>query len=139
MKSAKTSTPLPSSDQVRRSMSSQRTADTQPEVALRSALHRRGVRFRVHRRDLPGRPDIVLVRTRIAVFVDGCFWHQCPDHFIAPKANAEWWANKMEANTTRDRRNDERLRLLGWEPVHVWEHEDPEAAADALAARWFAH
>lgn len=119
-------------------MSRQRTRDTGPEIALRKALHARGVRFRLHRRDLPGRPDLVLPRLRLAVFVDGCFWHACPDHGVRPRANGAWWAAKLEANVTRDHHNDARLRERGWEPVHIWEHEDAEAAADALAARWLA-
>jgi DNA mismatch endonuclease (patch repair protein) len=120
-------------------MSSQRRSNTKPELLLRSALHRRGVRFRLHRPDLPGRPDIVLVRIRLAVFVDGCFWHRCPQHFVAPKANADWWAEKLATNVARDRRQDAALVARGWEPVHVWEHEDMEAVAEMLAARWFIH
>lgn len=117
-------------------MSQQRTRDTEPERRLRSALHRRGVRFRIHRRDLPGRPDVVLARIRVAVFVDGCYWHACPVHMVAPKANAAWWADKLAANVARDRRNDARLRDMGWEPIHVWEHESAEEVADVLADRW---
>ncbi len=117
-------------------MSRQRTKDTGPERRLRSALHRRGVRFRIHRRDLPGRPDVVLARLRVAVFVDGCYWHACPEHMVPPKSNAAWWADKMATNVARDRRNDIRLAEMGWEPVHVWEHEDPEVVAEQLAVRW---
>lgn len=128
--------PTASSEQVRAFMSRQRTKDTEPERRLRSALHRRGVRFRLHQRGLPGRPDLVLPRLRIAVFVDGCYWHACPEHMVPPKSNAEWWAGKLAANVARDRRNDAKLIELGWEPVHVWEHEDPEVVAESLAARW---
>ena len=130
------SRPAASSDAVQRFMSTQRTRDTRPEVTLRSELHRRGVRFRLHRRDLPGRPDIVLVRLRLAIFVDGCFWHGCPIHFVPPKANAEWWAAKISATADRDRRADAKLSSLGWEAMHVWEHEDVVAVADGIAERW---
>lgn len=106
---------------------------TKPEVALRRALHRRGLRFRLHRRDLPGTPDIVLPGTRIAVFVDGCFWHGCSEHGTLPKNNRDWWRDKLQKNGERDARKDEALIGLGWLPVHVWEHDDPDLAADALA------
>jgi DNA mismatch endonuclease (patch repair protein) len=117
-------------------MSRQRTADTHPEVALRSALHRRNVRFRLHRADLPGRPDVVLVRARLAVFVDGCFWHGCPIHYRPPKSNSVWWAEKLQANVERYRRADAALRALGWQSLHVWEHEDVELVAEVIARRW---
>jgi DNA mismatch endonuclease (patch repair protein) len=128
--------PPASSLAVSRFMSTVGRKDTRPELALRRELHARGVRFRLHSPGLPGRPDVVLVRVRMAVFVDGCFWHACPDHGVAPKANAEWWAAKLKANRERDLRNDERLAALGWTPVHVWEHEDPAVVADRLAATW---
>jgi len=113
-----------------------RRADTGPEISLRRELHRRGVRFRLHRRDLPGRPDIVIVRLRLAVFVDGCFWHGCPEHAVAPKSNARWWARKIAENRERDKRKDRELRALGWRTMHVWEHEDPRRAAGRIARRW---
>jgi DNA mismatch endonuclease (patch repair protein) len=119
-------------------MSTQRTVSTGPEVALRRALHARGVRFRLHRKDLPGRPDLSLVRLRVAVFVDGCFWHACPHHGVQPKSNHAWWAAKLEATKARDSRNDQLLAEMGWEPLHVWEHQDPIAVADDLVARWIA-
>ncbi len=100
-------TPPASSEVVSRFMKRLRRADTGPEVALRRELHRRGVRFRLHRGDLPGRPDIVVVRLRrlrMAVFVDGCFWHGCPEHAVAPKANAAWWTDKIATNRERDAR-----------------------------------
>ena len=129
-------TPPPSSEAVRRFMKRLRRADTGPEVALRRELHRRGVRFRLHRADLPGRPDIILVRLRLAVFVDGCFWHGCPKHAVAPKANAAWWADKIAKNRQRDARKDRELRALGWEPLHVWEHEDAALVAEGIARLW---
>lgn len=110
--------------------------DTGPEIALRRALHHRGMRFRVHAANLPGRPDIVLVRVRLAIFVDGCFWHGCPDHGVMPKANRSFWSEKIGGNQLRDRRNDAALVELGWSALHVWEHEDPEAVAARLERLW---
>ncbi|WML64538.1 very short patch repair endonuclease [Rhodococcus sp. AH-ZY2] len=110
--------------------------DTNPEVQLRRALHQRGLRFRIHGTELPGRPDIVFPRARIAVFVDGCFWHYCPDHGTLPKNNRDWWAAKLEANVVRDRAKDDALRAPGWLPVHVWEHDEPSDAADTLRSIW---
>lgn len=108
------------------------TRSTKPEVAIRSELHRRGMRFRLHRKDLPGTPDIVFPRQRIAVFIDGCFWHRCPEHWVLPKNNREWWRTKFEANVLRDDRKDAQLRDMGWTPLHVWEHEFPSSAADRI-------
>jgi DNA mismatch endonuclease, patch repair protein len=110
--------------------------DTSVEMALRRELHRLGLRYRVHVRHLPGTPDIALTRARVAVFVDGCFWHQCPQHGTAPKNNSAWWAAKLDGNVERDRRKDVQLREIGWAPVHVWEHEDPAAAAAEIYAIW---
>jgi DNA mismatch endonuclease (patch repair protein) len=105
--------------------------DTGPEVALRRDLHRRGLRFRVHVA-LPGRPDIAFTRVRLAVFVDGCFWHRCPVHGTSPKNNGAWWADKLEANVQRDARQTAELARLGWTVLRVWEHESTDAAADAI-------
>ncbi|MCE9635630.1 MAG: very short patch repair endonuclease [Planctomycetes bacterium] len=114
-----------------------RREDTAPEVALRRALHRAGVRFRLHAAGLPGRPDIVLVKARVAVFVDGCFWHGCPEHFVQPKTNSTFWLEKVQTNQERDRRVDGVLRAAGWSVVRVWEHEDPELVAVPLTRLWF--
>jgi DNA mismatch endonuclease, patch repair protein len=116
-------------------MTSQRRRDTKGELELRSLLHRRGLRFRVHAL-LPGlrrRSDIVFTRARVAVFVDGCFWHGCPEHGSWPKQNADWWREKIEANQRRDRDTDARLKAAGWTVVRVWEHDDPTRAADWIA------
>ncbi|WP_422630307.1 very short patch repair endonuclease [Rhodococcus sp. (in: high G+C Gram-positive bacteria)] len=116
-------------------MSRQRRRDTAPEVALRRELHRRGVRFFVDRAPLPGlrrRADLVFPRHRVAVYVDGCFWHRCPVHATDPKNNAEWWSAKLAGNTARDRDTDARLEEAGWIVVRVWEHEDPADAADRV-------
>ena len=116
-------------------LSKQRRRDTKPEVALRRELHRRGLRFFVDRAPLPGlrrRADLVFPRRRVAVYVDGCFWHRCPVHATDPKTNAAWWADKLAANVTRDRDTDRRLTVEGWHVVRVWEHESPAAAADKV-------
>jgi DNA mismatch endonuclease (patch repair protein) len=123
---------------VRARLSSQRTKDTGPEMLLRRALHAAGVRYRVHRRDLPGSPDIVVPRLRLIVFVDGCFWHCCPDHGNLPRNNSDWWATKLARNVIRDREQDAALRSLGWEVLRVWEHESVEERASMIAARWHA-
>ncbi|GAB4582404.1 very short patch repair endonuclease [Nocardia sp. IFM 10818] len=116
-------------------MSRQRRVGTEPEIALRKELHRRGARFFVDRAPLPGlrrRADIVFPRRKIAVYVDGCFWHSCPEHATFPKNNAEWWAEKLAGNVTRDRDTDARLRAAGWTVVRVWEHETADTAADQV-------
>jgi DNA mismatch endonuclease (patch repair protein) len=116
-------------------MSRLRRRDTAPEVALRSELHRRGLRFRVDRAPAPGirsRADIVLGPAKVAVYVDGCFWHGCPEHGTMPKSNAEFWRAKLARNKERDSETDRRLRGQGWAVVRVWEHEDPVEAADRV-------
>lgn len=118
-------------------MSRQASRDTGPERALRRALFAAGMRYRVHHL-VSTRPrrhaDIVFTRAKVAVFVDGCYWHGCPAHASWPKANAEWWKAKIERNRLRDRDTDERLMAEGWLPVRVWEHEDPEDAAERIVA-----
>lgn len=124
--------PLPASAAVSARFSRQASRDTGPELALRRELHRRGLRFRVHRRPLPGlrrEADIVFGPTRVAVFVMGCFWHGCPRHGTWPRNNAEWWRAKLERNQARDRETFASLRRAGWTPVLVWEHESPVRAA----------
>lgn len=123
-------------------MSYVRRRDTGPEIALRRALHARGLRFRVDVRPTPrlrGRADIVFTRRRVAVYVDGCFWHACPAHGVVPKSNSEWWREKLAATVERDRRADELLRDEGWSVVRVWEHEDVEAAAERVVAALAVH
>lgn len=109
---------------------------TGPEMLLRRELHRRGMRFRVNYKSLPGRPDIAFTRARLAIFVDGCFWHMCPLHSTMPKNNAEWWRRKLARNVERDREKDDLLLSLGWRVLHVWEHEDTVNAADSVEALW---
>jgi DNA mismatch endonuclease (patch repair protein) len=114
----------------------QRREGTTPELALRRALHRRGLRYRVHQRLLPSSRrtvDVVFSRARVVVEVRGCFWHSCPEHGTRPKANADWWAEKLAANRERDADTAARLTAAGWELIVVWEHEDTEAAANRIA------
>lgn len=118
-------------------MSRQRRAGTAPEIALRKELHRRGFRFYVDRAPLAGlrrRADLVFPRRRVAVYVDGCFWHCCPAHATYPKNNAEWWAAKLAGNVSRDRDTDARLADAGWTVVRIWEHEPAADAADRIQA-----
>ncbi|MEV0269782.1 very short patch repair endonuclease [Hamadaea sp. NPDC050747] len=116
-------------------MSRMPRASTRPEVAVRRAMHRLGLRFRIHQR-LPGRPDIALTRARIAVFIDGCFWHRCPQHGTSPRNNAEWWQAKLGTNVARDQAVNTSLRELGWAVIRVWEHEDPDEAAARIREAW---
>lgn len=116
-------------------MSRQRRVGTAPEIALRSELHRRGLRYFVDRAPLKGlrrRADLVFPRRKVAVYVDGCFWHSCPDHATRPKNNAQWWADKLAGNVARDRDTDARLIAAGWTVVRIWEHEDATAGADRV-------
>lgn len=111
-------------------------SSTGPELLLRRELHARGLRFRVQARELPGTPDVVLSKARVAVFVDGCFWHGCPQHCVMPKNNGDWWADKLAANRERDRRKDAQLVEIGWLPLHLWEHTPVAEAADEIVAVW---
>ncbi|MQY26870.1 very short patch repair endonuclease [Nocardia aurantia] len=118
-------------------MSRQKRVGTAPEIALRRELHRRGCRFFVDRAPLTGlrrRADLVFPRRRVAVYVDGCFWHSCPQHATSPRNNAQWWAEKLAGNVTRDRDTDARLIAAGWQVVRIWEHEDAVTAADRVLA-----
>jgi len=127
--------PAPSSPGRRRAMQSQRSRDTGPEVALRRALHRRGLRFRVHQRPLQEirrTVDIAFRLVKVAVEVRGCFWHACPDHGTRPRSNAQWWDAKLSRTQQRDRETAARLQEAGWFLIVVWEHEDTEAAAELV-------
>jgi DNA mismatch endonuclease (patch repair protein) len=116
-------------------MKAAKQRDTAPEMALRMALHQRGLRYRVDVSPLKGirrRADIVFRPVKVAVFVDGCFWHGCPIHGTWPKANAEFWREKIERNRQRDADTDCRLINAGWVVIRVWEHEDPEETAERI-------
>ena len=118
-------------------MQSNKGRDTQPELALRSAAHALGLRYRVSvrpLRELRRTADLVFTKVRVAVFLDGCFWHGCPDHHTVAATNASFWAEKVESTRSRDRDTDRRLADAGWTSIRVWEHEDPVEAAQRIHA-----
>ncbi|ORV54816.1 very short patch repair endonuclease [Mycobacterium europaeum] len=113
-------------------MRSNKSRDTKPEVALRSAVHRLGLRYRVSVRPLTNlrrTADLVFPKQKVAVFLDGCFWHGCPQHHTVAVTNARFWADKVSGNMARDRDTDRRLSDAGWASIRIWEHEEPQAAA----------
>lgn len=116
-------------------MERQGRRDTKPELALRKELWRRGLRYHVDVAPIRGlrrRADLVFSRAKVAVYVDGCFWHSCPTHATVPKANREWWVAKLATNVQRDRDTDARLSDAGWAAVRVWEHDPVSSAADRV-------
>lgn len=125
-----------SAPEVRARMQRQKTRDTEPELAIRRLLHARGLRYRVDAPPLPGlrrRADIVFGPTRVAVFVDGCFWHGCPEHGQrATTANSQYWREKVQTNADRDRKTDAALTAAGWLSIRVWEHDAPSQVADTI-------
>jgi DNA mismatch endonuclease (patch repair protein) len=129
--------PMASSPTVRSRMQATRRRDTRPELKVRSLLHQRGNRFRVDMpplREARRRADIVFPRAKVAVYLDGCFWHACPQHATWPKANADWWKSKLNLNRQRDADTDARLAEQGWTVVRAWEHEDASEVADRIEA-----
>lgn len=132
----------PSSPAVSVRMAKVATRDTAAEMAVRRELHRRGFRYRVNQRipEVGGtKPDIVFSKERVAIFVDGCFWHRCPEHASYPRANADWWATKLERNVERDQATKQRLEEQGWHVVRIWEHVAPTEAADIVQAAVLQH
>jgi DNA mismatch endonuclease (patch repair protein) len=126
-----------SNDGIRRSMLSNKARDTKPELAVRRLLHARGLRYRVDHRpimEVRSRADIAFTRRKIAVFIDGCFWHVCPIHATHPKANAEYWAPKLARNVERDAEVTVKLEAAGWTVLRYWEHEAPGEVAAAIEA-----
>lgn len=120
---------------VRTAMRANRSKNTRPELALRSAAHRLGLRFRVDAAPIPGlrrRADLLFTRARVAVFLDGCFWHGCPDHYRPARTNEAFWSEKISGNRARDRDTDARLLAAGWHVIRVWEHEQPHDAAERV-------
>lgn len=118
-------------------MISNKRRDTKPELAVRSALHRAGLRYRVDHPPVPGlrrRADIAFTRQRIAVFIDGCFWHGCPEHRTRPRRNADYWGPKIERNRERDRDTNERLAAAGWIVLRFWEHEPIDLIVSTIGA-----
>lgn len=133
--------PNPSSAAATATGRANRRRDTGPELRIGSALHARGMRYRrdfpVIAGDVRVRPDFVFTRRRVAVFVDGCYWHGCPDHGNIPKANSGYWTSKIARNRARDARVSDALRDSGWDVVRVWEHEPPSQAVVRVAAAVF--
>ncbi|MFF7893580.1 very short patch repair endonuclease [Streptomyces sp. NPDC007907] len=131
-------TPTPPTPGRSRNMAAIKRRDTKPERTIRSLLHAAGKRYRVDLRlQLEGarpRPDIVFTRARVAVFVDGCFWHCCPEHGRQPGVNGGYWGPKLQRNVARDRAADAALAAAGWTVVRVWEHEAPDEAAARIIA-----
>lgn len=116
-------------------MRAQRTTGTKVELQVRRGLHARGYRYRVDRKLLPDqrfRGDIVWSGRRVVVFLDGCFWHGCPQHGTTPKSNREWWRAKIKTNRSRDRRVDAILRDRGWTVLRFWEHDPPLAIIESI-------
>ncbi len=117
-------------------MRANRGRDTGPEMAVRRALHARGLRYRVDHPlpfDRRRRADIAFTRAKVAVFVDGCFWHGCPDHGSTPRTNSAFWSAKIGRNRSRDADTTERLESLGWSVLRFWEHEEPSRSAEVVA------
>lgn len=115
--------------------SAQKTVGTRPELLLRRTLHARGLRFRVQL-PVPGlarrRMDLALTRAKLAIFVDGCFWHGCKDHCVTPRTNTEWWLQKIALNRDRDKHTSAHLNAAGWTVLRIWEHTPVEEAADLV-------
>jgi DNA mismatch endonuclease (patch repair protein) len=129
---------VPSSPEVSAQMSRFPRRDTVPEVAVRRLLHARGLRYRVNV-PVPGLPrrtiDVAFTRLKIAVFIDGCYWHGCPDHGRMPRSNREWWTEKLRRNKARDIQTASHLEGLGWAVLRFWAHEDPLDVARDVEAR----
>lgn len=129
---------VPPTENVRRQMSRQRTTGTAVELSVRRLLHAHGYRYRVNLGQLlPNqrfRGDIVWTREKLVVFLDGCFWHGCPDHGTTPKSNTEWWRTKIDENSRRDARATSLLRDAGWRVLRFWEHESTEDIVGRIEA-----
>jgi DNA mismatch endonuclease (patch repair protein) len=128
--------PVPRDAGVSQRMSRNRRRDTRPELALRRVLHAHGLRYRVDAairvEGVQVKPDVVFAGRKVAVFIDGCFWHSCPEHGNIPTHNHAYWAPKLSRNVERDRRVDLALSVGGWTAVRIWEHEDTQHAAERV-------
>ncbi|MGY1582826.1 very short patch repair endonuclease [Streptomyces sp. MN13] len=114
-----------------------RNRDTKPEWLIRRLVHARGLRYRVAAKPLPGlrrTADMVFRPVKVAVFIDGCYWHGCPEHYVPPKTNPGYWSDKVARNVARDRDTDQRLKEAGWTVLRFWEHESAEDCAARIAA-----
>ena len=133
---ARTGYPVPSSEAVSRVMRGNRQSDTTLEVRVRSELHRRGLRFRkqllITAGDVRVRADVAFPRQGLAVFLDGCFWHRCPEHGNAPRANSGYWSTKLDHNVERDRKVVAALDAMGWTVLRIWEHVPASVVADQV-------
>ncbi|MFF3757958.1 very short patch repair endonuclease [Streptomyces sp. NPDC002185] len=126
-----------SSEARRRNMQAIRSRDTKPEQLVRRLLHAQGLRYRVAARPLPElrrTADIVFRPVKVAVFIDGCYWHGCPEHYVPPKTNSGYWSDKVARNMARDRDTDQRLEDAGWTVLRFWEHQPSEECAIHIAA-----
>lgn len=129
--------PWASSAAVRATMQGNRRRDTKPEMAVRRAVHALGLRYRVDARPLTSlnrRADLVFTRAKVAVFIDGCYWHGCPEHGTTARTNADYWGPKIQRNRDRDADTDDRLTEAGWGVLRAWEHEDPLSVAQRIAS-----
>jgi DNA mismatch endonuclease (patch repair protein) len=118
-------------------MQGNKSRDTKPELAVRQLLHASGLRYRVARaptKTLRRRADIVFGPSKVAVFIDGCYWHGCPEHYVPPKTNPGYWSPKITGNAARDRETDTLLAAAGWLVLRFWAHEDPAACAERIRA-----
>jgi len=104
-------------------MAKVKSENTVPEIMLRKQLYSKGVRYRINYRSLEGNPDVVIPSKKIAIFIDGCFWHKCPKCFGLPDSNKEYWRKKIEKNVERDKKANKALKLKGWRVIRIWEHE----------------
>ncbi|MZF86707.1 very short patch repair endonuclease [Streptomyces sp. SID5643] len=121
----------------RRNMQAIRSRDTKPERLVRSLLHAQGLRYRVAAKPLPGlrrTADIVFRSAKLAVFIDGCYWHGCPEHYVPPKTNSSYWSDKVARNVARDRDTDAQLEAAGWTVLRFWEHDPADDCALKIAA-----
>lgn len=129
--------PKASSENARRTMRANKRKDTSIELAIRRRLHASGLRYRVDHpadaSDRRRRADIVFTRARIAIFIDGCFWHGCPEHYVEPRANSEYWRPKIARNRERDLDSTRRLQEAGWTVMRFWEHEDPDLVSAEIS------
>ncbi|MFE5971821.1 very short patch repair endonuclease [Streptomyces sp. NPDC056460] len=126
----------------RRNMQAIRSRDTKPEQQVRRLLHAQGLRYRVAAKPLPGlrrTADIIFRPVKVAVFIDGCYWHGCPEHYVAPRTNPGYWSDKVARNMTRDSDTNQRLEEAGWTVLRFWEHESPEECAMRIAAEVAEH
>lgn len=131
--------PRPTSRAVSVVMKANKRTETKPEIAIRSQLHKMGFRFRkdyvIKIAGMSFRPDIVFTKVKLAIFIDGCFWHFCPEHGHIPKSNRHYWEPKLKANRERDILTNNKLRENGWEVLRLWEHTSPEEGASLIISK----